>query len=182
MMRMKKQKQITHLRIIFLKIKIYQCQTFQKKGASTKFTNERIAEALDQNENNIVLGNNSNSITAWHDINNAPLNNYDHPHIQALAFPTLFPFSCGNATNRDRRKYISMTDSNKHILKCCFINNETNLPRCPFADNNRWCHWAKNIVERCRINSQRLFYQKKIPRDANITEEEFRKTLQDKGE
>ena len=70
-----------------------------------------------------------------------------------------------------------MIESNKHMLKCCCINNETNLPRHPFIECNRWCHWAQNVAERCRINSQRQFYLKKTPGDAHMTEKEFRKII-----
>ena len=107
------------------------------------------------------ISHRDSNITAWHDINDAPLSDYNHPYIQALAFQTLCPSGDGDATNRDRRKYISMTDSNKHLLKYHIKDNLLNLLKYPFAKHNRWYYWAQNIAERHRINSQRQFYLKK---------------------
>ena len=45
------------------------------------------------------------------------LNDYTVAHLQALAFPTLFPFGVGGATNKDRHIEVTLTEVNNHILK-----------------------------------------------------------------
>ena len=103
-----------------------------RKATVSSILEDRLRKREGERDNTINLNNTEDishrdsNITAWHDINDAPLSDYNHPHIQALAFPTLFPFGDGDATNRDRRKYISMTDSNKHLLKYCIKDNLLN--------------------------------------------------------
>ena len=65
------------------------------------------------------------------------INNYSYLSIQSLAFPTLFPFSIGNVTNRDRVSSISLTDSNQHLLKCCYLDNLSGECIYPFTRYDR---------------------------------------------
>ena len=65
------------------------------------------------------------------------LNGCNNLSIQALVFLTLFLFDCSDLTNRDRRNHATMIESSKHMLKHYYFDNETNLPRFPFAERNR---------------------------------------------
>ena len=47
------------------------------------------------------------------------LNDYTYPSLQSMAFPTLFPFSYGDVTDRDRISNVTLANSNKHLLKYC---------------------------------------------------------------
>ena len=39
------------------------------------------------------------------------INDFSEAKIQAMAFPTLFPYGVGDATNTERRQEVSLTDA-----------------------------------------------------------------------
>ena len=105
-----------------------------------------------------------------------------------MAFPTLFPYGKGDWFNRERNVEVSLTDSNKHLLKYAVRNTISDTDNLepeyiyPFAEHERWANWAQNINERHRINDQRNIYLKKNPEDANLTENDLRNLVRDNGE
>ena len=116
------------------------------------------------------------------------LNDYSQPYLQCMAFPTLFPYGKGDWFNRERNIEVSLTDSNKHLLKYAVYNTKSEIDELepsyiyPFAEHDRWVNWAQNINERHRINDQRNIYLKKNPEDANLTESELWKIVEENGE
>ena len=123
----------------------------------------------------------SNDPIPWHEANQI-LSDYNHPYLQALAFPTLFPFGHGDVTNKDRIIDVSITESNSHLLKYSYFSSVKNEWIYPFVRHQRWVHWSQNTAERHRVNSQRNYYIKKTPADANMTEEELRRIVNDGGD
>ena len=110
------------------------------------------------------------------------LSDYCTPSLQAMAFPTLFPWGYkGDVTMTSRKTYVSPTDANKHLLKYAVWDQDDDLWHYPFAEHPTWCHWAQNLAERHRVNTQKSVYLKKQPQDANLTVEELTKIVQENG-
>ena len=62
------------------------------------------------------------------------LNDYDHPCMQSLSFPTLIPCGkIGEVTNRNRVSEVTLTESNEHQLKYCVYDDSKNEHVHPFA-------------------------------------------------
>ena len=82
---------------------------------------------------------------------------------------------------------MSLTESNKHLLKYAVLSEQSESDELepvyiyPFAEHDRWINWVQNINERHRVNDQRNIYLKKNPEDANLTECELRKIVQENG-
>ena len=110
------------------------------------------------------------------------VSDYDTPGIQAMAFPTLFPYGTGDVTKKDRRVEVTMTDANKHLLKYAVWDVQREVWFYPFADHDRWCHWGQDTAERHRFNGQKSVYLSKSPEDANLTEEDMREIVEENGE
>ena len=64
------------------------------------------------------------------------LNKYVCLSVQALAFSTLFPFGNSNVTFRDRNSWVSMADSNYHLLKHSHLDMKRHTYTYPFASHN----------------------------------------------
>ena len=103
-------------------------------------------------------------------------NEYTYPSIQSLAFPALFPFGKGDVSNNDRNIFVSLTESNRFLLKYCACDAKVGEYTYPFATHDRWIHWAQNTSERHRVNSQKNAYLNQNPEDSNLTEEGLKKS------
>ena len=110
------------------------------------------------------------------------LNDYKTPNLQALAFPTLFPFGAGDVMNQDRQVGVTMTESNTHLLKYAIFDKKKKIWVYPFARHPRWMHWAHNTCERHRVNGQRSYYLKNSPQDANLTEADLADICEEDGD
>ena len=132
-------------------------------GAHQDDTNYGIVEAYasinplhqhETTETNIVkalnhaLGTDSNPVPFPEQTNR--VNDYNYPSLQALAFPTLFPFGVGDVAKRDRISHVSLTNSNTHLMKYCKYDEIKHEYVYPFATHDRWMHWAQNTAERLR--------------------------------
>jgi hypothetical protein len=105
-----------------------------------------------------------------HNENATTLSDHSTPSLQAMAFPTLFPYGHdGDVTFQNRIKAVTMTDANAHLLKYA-IKTTNGGWRYPFVEHDRWMNWAQNTCERHRVNSQKSFYIKKHPDDANMSD------------
>jgi hypothetical protein len=98
-----------------------------------------------------------------------------------MTFPTLFPYGCGDVTNKDRSVTVSMTESNKHLLNYAIYDETEGRFVYPFASHPRWLKWAQNTCERHRLNGQKDVYLSKNPEDANLSEAELRRILESVG-
>ena len=107
------------------------------------------------------------------------LSDFSQPFIQAMAFPTLFPYGFGDVTGKDRDFEVSMTEANQHLLKYC--ERLGGKFKYRFAEHNTHMHWAQNRAERHRCMSQKLVYINKNPEDDNLTEEELQSMLDEGG-
>ena len=101
------------------------------------------------------------------------LNDYTYPSIQSLAFPLLFLYGAGDVTFRDRNITVSLTDSNRHLLKYSFHDPISDSYVYPFAKHDRWMHWAQNTAERHRVLIYYFSYSKHC-----MTMQKLFKTLQ----
>ena len=106
-----------------------------------------------------------------------------------MAFPTLSPHGNGDATCKDRRHAVTLTEANAHLLKYCVMKTSfaSNNPlkykyNCPFPDNTTWQHWAQNTAEHHRHNTQKTIFLQKNPEDDNLSEEELKKIIYDGGQ
>ena len=109
-----------------------------------------------------------------------PLNEYHTIYLQAMAFPTLFPYGVGDVTMKDRRTFVSLTDSAKHLIKYCQLRNGKYEYR--FASHPRWLHWVHNICERHRSITQRNVFLQKNKEDADLTEDQLREIIDEGGD
>ena len=98
-----------------------------------------------------------------------------------MAFPTLFPFSYGDVTDRDRISNVILVNSNKHLLKYCIHDSISDIFVYLYAKYDQWMHWSQNTAERYRVNRQRNIYLRKNPEDKNLTEEALRSILNENG-
>ena len=70
------------------------------------------------------------------------LNDYCQPFLQCMAFPTLFPYGKGDWFNRERDIDLSLTESNKHLLKYAVLNEQSESDELepvyiyPFAEHD----------------------------------------------
>ena len=109
------------------------------------------------------------------------LSDYGTPGIQAMAFPTLFPYGCGDATKKDRRVEVTLTDANQHLLNYAVWDPEREVWFYPFAKHSRWAHWSQNTAERHRANGQKSVWLSKTNEAANLTEEDMANLVQQGG-
>ena len=110
------------------------------------------------------------------------LSDYDTPGIQAMAFPTLFPLGKGDVTQKTRRVEVSLTESNQHLLKYCYYDQNRGKYVYPFAEHERWCFWAQNTAERHRANTQKSVYLHQTDEHANLTEDELQEIVNEGGD
>lgn len=75
----------------------------------------------------------------------APINDYDMPYRQSMAFMSLFPCGMGDVTMKDQYKEVTMNEVNKHLLWYCV--NEGDEYVYPFAQHNKWMYLAQNTDE-----------------------------------
>ena len=124
-----------------------------------------------------VLGTRENPLS--YPAAGAPLSEFTTPHLQAMTFPTLFPYGVGDVTFGDRLYPVTLTDSNKHLTRYAEVIDGKLETR--FASHPRWAHWAQNMAERHRMLSQRNVYLQRHPDDALMTEEELLKIINEGG-
>ena len=108
------------------------------------------------------------------------VSDYSYEHVQALAFPTLFPNGVGDYFGGERELPITLGQSAAHLLKYA-VKSYDGEWIYPFARNMRWLHWIQNTVERHRFNSQKLVFLQKHPEFANLSDAELEKMI-DKNE
>jgi hypothetical protein len=101
------------------------------------------------------------------------VNYYSTTSLQIMTFPTLFPYGCGDVTNKDRSVTVSMTESNKHLLNYAIYDESEGRFVYPFASHPRWLKWAQNTCKRHRLNGQKDVYLSKNPEDRNLSEAEL---------
>ena len=92
----------------------------------------------DQIERNLqqCYGTSENPVQ-WPRQNNI-LNEYQTPHLQAMTFPSLFPFGTGDATNKDHMYTVDMKASNKHLLNYGIPSADGDgTLHFPFAEHTR---------------------------------------------
>jgi hypothetical protein len=112
----------------------------------------------------------------------AKVNEYTTPGIQAMAFPTLFPYGKhGDCTFGDRFEKVSYTLANKHLLQVCSVDS-TGLDRWLFAEHARWCFHAFNTCERHRTQKLQEVFLHQNPGDANLTAEALTDIIDNKPE
>ena len=70
------------------------------------------------------MGGTKNNPINWPSRSNR-LNDYSQPFLQCMAFPTLFPYGKGDWFNRERNIDVSLTESNKHLLKYAVFNKDS---------------------------------------------------------
>ena len=102
-----------------------------------------------------------------------PLNDYDTPNLQSMAFPTLFPYGEGDVTNADRTETVTMCEANKHLLWYC-VRNQDGEFEYPFAQHTKWMYWAQNTDERHRLNQLKQVYQRRSPEFTGMEVNELR--------
>ena len=114
------------------------------------------------------------------------INDFNQPGLLSAAFPTLFPYGVGDPTLRDRIEDVSMTDAMKHLLKYCVAlkNDDSSFKEWhyPFAEDDRFVHWAQNTVERHRAQTQRGVLIHQNEELANCSTDEMQEILNEGGQ
>lgn len=109
-------------------------------------------------------------IMQWPRRNETPNDEYNTSYLYTMAFPTLFPFGSGDIHYKlDRLHKISVNDANCHYLKYYDIDNK----RYPFAEHPRFLHFAQDLDERNRIQSQASIFIRNNSELANMSVAEF---------
>ena len=109
--------------------------------------------------------------------NSTILNDYTTPSIQALAFPTLFPYGVGDCTKKTRSVNVTTTVAIKHYLNYSVHNSNTRMTVYPFARHKRWMHFGQNMAERHRFIGQRRVFLRRNTKFADISEENLRRIV-----
>lgn len=82
--------------------------------------------------------------TEWPDIGQTPINEFKTPFLATMAFPTLFPYACGDPTSPGRERPVSLTDALKHLMKYAEVTDDN--PRLwRFASHPRFPYWGLNM-------------------------------------
>ena len=115
-------------------------------------------------------------------VNGSYLSDYSTPGLQALAFPTLFPYGVGDCTRISRSVNVSTTVAIKHYLHISVYNPTTNMNFYPFAKHLRWMHWGQNMAERHRYLGQRKVFLRRNTRFENMSEENLRNIVFNKSD
>jgi hypothetical protein len=79
------------------------------------------------------------------------LSDYTKLLLQALLFPTMFPFGTGNVTKKNQLTEVSLTESNNHLLSYG-MKDEKERAAFPIAQHSQWMHWSQNTAERHCVN------------------------------
>lgn len=109
----------------------------------------------------------------WPDVDEQPINEFRTPGLATMAFPTLFPYGCGDPTNPGRYYNITLTEGFKHLIKYGEKTSHNDL-HWRFANHPRFLYWALNMKLRHQLLSQAKVYLSQNPGDASLTMEELR--------
>ena len=122
---------------------------------------------------------NTTSPLDWPEQGNS-LNNHYTMFIQSLAFPTLFPFACGNATDKDCLCEVDLAESNHHLLKYA-IKNKQNI-----NDDVKEISHHYFFIYLCHIQGEytgpKSIYLQQNPTDVQLTEEDLTRILRENGQ
>ena len=122
--------------------------------------------------------------TSRNPVRQAPLgklvNDFNTPNIQAMAFPTLFPFGTGDTTKQARTTLVTMNEGNRHLMWFAVKDPETGKIIYPFVVHDSWCFWAQNTDERHRFQKQQNFYWNNAGDHRNYSLEDLVKILEDR--
>ena len=110
-------------------------------------------------------------------VNGPLLSDYSTPGIQALAFPTLFPYGAGDYTKRSHTVAMSTTNAIRHYLHYSVFNPVTKMIVFPFARHLRWMHYGQNTAERHRFLGQRRVFLRRNTHFENLSEEYLRQIV-----
>ena len=136
---------------------------------------------LMETENTENLGTTNNPMPFTEATNT--LNDCVHQFMQSLAFPILFPCGAkGDVTDPDRVVEVAVADANNHSLKHCMCDDAKEEHAHPFAEHNRWMHWAQNTSERHRANGQKNVCSNKNSEDDNLTQAQLKTAIENVGE
>lgn len=137
-----------------------------------------ITQALEE----MIQDNNQNNLKApilpYPSHSNEPLNEYNTPHLAAMAFPTLFPTGAGDPFDVNWRsnetKFLLKV---RHLINYCEVYN--NQREFRFSTHTRFILWIYNINYRFRTLSQGQMYLKHNPSEANMTINELKAKIND---
>jgi hypothetical protein len=142
----------------------YLAQLLKKKTVKT----EDIIGTLPQVYSLEFQDKSSSTLIAEWPTPGAFVNDYSTRSLQIMTFPTLFPYGCGDVTNKDRSMTVLMTESNKHLLNYAIYGKTQGRFVYPFASHPRWLKWDQNTCERHCLNGQKDVYLSKNSEDSNL--------------
>ena len=155
----------------------------EQGGASGAMANEDsvhigyMGESPERLQNGSVNEQIRQEVMHWAGQATAPLNDFRTQNLQAMAFPTLFPYGVADVTRQTRNKTVTMAQANFHLLKYALWNSETKMYDHPFVQHDTWLHWAYNTCERHRTASQKRLVFRRTPELENIDEETIQQYL-----
>ncbi len=79
----------------------------------------------------------------WPSIANRPINEYKTPGLATQAFPTLFPYGCGDPTSPGRQRAVTLAQSFKHLIRYAEVIDDKFCWR--FSTHPRFPYWALNM-------------------------------------
>ena len=113
----------------------------------------------------------------WPERGDEPVNERSSSFLFGSSYPTLFPCATGDQTVKFRRTTeVSLYDWLKHLIKYYDPNRQC----YPFAQHSRFCHYAHDMDERHRIQSQCSIFMQNNPEEANMTIQDLRVKVQDR--
>jgi hypothetical protein len=68
------------------------------------------------------------------------------PNLQAMAFPTLFPYGRRDVTRPSRNTPVTLTEANRHLLTYAVWDPTREVFIYPFGEHARWVHWAREAT------------------------------------
>jgi hypothetical protein len=108
-----------------------------------------------------------------------PISDYHTSNIQALGFPTLFPYGVGDFFNHDHLvNSFPMKDVSRYHRFYC-IAKEDGTFHYPFVQHECWPYWVQNTWEFHSFQQEKTMVLKKLPNQiTGMTMGEFNELLE----
>ena len=132
-----------------------------------------IPQGIQTEEDGIRQSIDGTNVLDWPELGQRGINEFSTEGLATQAFPTLFPFSRGDPTSKQRYNTVTLSDAFKHLI-CYCDKSPDGSNRWRFAFHPRFPYWALNMKHRHQLLSQSSIFLKQNPTDAHLTIEQLR--------